>query len=421
MIQHTAIPLAAPRRCCARRPLLPPVPSRRRHPSRCASVKVLTVGRRRPSRPRTSSPGEVRPRVESRLGFRVAGKIVQRHAELGQRVQAGPGAGATRSAGLPAGGRCGPRPGRRRRARNRDLAAADFKRFATLQRPELHQRRRTGAPRDHAQGGAGAAGPGAGAARRAGQPGRATPAWWPTWPAWSRRVEAEPGQVVGAGTPVVRMAQDGPRDVVFSVPEDKVAAIRPGSPVRRAPVGRRRAGRRARCAKWRPVPTRSRAPTPSRWRCRPAPSRRWARPPTCSPQALGRAGTPVIKLPTSALRQEGQGSAVWVLDRASMTVRSQPVQIATADGNEAVVAAGLQPGHAGGRPPACTCWRRGRRCASTRSARSAPRRPRRARSRPLRRPRPSSRSQPGEARHERGRRRRGRASTSRAGRWSIRR
>ena len=25
------------------------------------------------------------------------------------------------------------------------------------------------------------------------------------------------------------------------------------------------------------------------------------------------------------LRQEGQGSAVWVLDRATMTVRSQPV------------------------------------------------------------------------------------------------
>jgi hypothetical protein len=33
-----------------------------------------------------------------------------------------------------------------------------------------------------------------------------------------------------------------------------------------------------------------------------------------------------------------------VLDTASMTVRSQPVQIATADGNEAVIASGLQPG-----------------------------------------------------------------------------
>eukprot|EP01034_Spumella_vulgaris_P003030 gene3030-3915_t len=52
------------------------------------SVKLLTVG--------TSGfesgyefSGEVRARVESRLGFRVAGKIVRRQAELGQRVKAG--------------------------------------------------------------------------------------------------------------------------------------------------------------------------------------------------------------------------------------------------------------------------------------------------------------------------------------------
>jgi multidrug efflux pump subunit AcrA (membrane-fusion protein) len=63
-----------------------------------------------------------------------------------------------------------------------------------------------------------------------------------------------------------------------------------------------------------------------------------------TPKDLSLAGSPVIKLPTSALRKEGQGTAVWVLDTGTMTVRSQPVQIATADGNEAVIAAGLQPG-----------------------------------------------------------------------------
>jgi len=62
------------------------------------------------------------------------------------------------------------------------------------------------------------------------------------------------------------------------------------------------------------------------------------------PQGLGGSVVQVIKLPTSALRQEGKGSAVWVLDKASMTVKSQTIQIATADGNEAVIAAGLQPG-----------------------------------------------------------------------------
>ncbi|MDP3337291.1 MAG: efflux RND transporter periplasmic adaptor subunit, partial [Rhodoferax sp.] len=62
------------------------------------------------------------------------------------------------------------------------------------------------------------------------------------------------------------------------------------------------------------------------------------------PQALQSAGTPVIKLPTSALWQQGQATAVWVLDPGSMTVRAQTVQIATADGNDVVVSAGLQPG-----------------------------------------------------------------------------
>jgi hypothetical protein len=62
------------------------------------------------------------------------------------------------------------------------------------------------------------------------------------------------------------------------------------------------------------------------------------------PAALQHVGTPVIKLPTSALRQEGQATAVWVLDVPTMTVKSQVVQIATADGNDVVVASGLAPG-----------------------------------------------------------------------------
>jgi hypothetical protein len=52
----------------------------------------------------------------------------------------------------------------------------------------------------------------------------------------------------------------------------------------------------------------------------------------------------VIKLPTSALRQDGNATAVWVLDVPSMTVKLQKIQIATADGNDVVVASGLQSG-----------------------------------------------------------------------------
>jgi multidrug efflux pump subunit AcrA (membrane-fusion protein) len=69
---------------------------------------------------------------------------------------------------------------------------------------------------------------------------------------------------------------------------------------------------------------------------------------TIVPQGGARAGVAVgaavIKLPTSALRQEGGQSAVWVLDTTAMTVASQAVEVETADGNMAVIKSGLRPG-----------------------------------------------------------------------------
>ena len=52
------------------------------------AVKVMTVGVNAFSSGYEFA-GEVRAQVESRLGFRVGGKIIKRQAELGQRVKAG--------------------------------------------------------------------------------------------------------------------------------------------------------------------------------------------------------------------------------------------------------------------------------------------------------------------------------------------
>ena len=52
------------------------------------AVKVVTVGESATSFDLEFS-GEVRARVESILGFRVGGKLINRPAELGQRVKAG--------------------------------------------------------------------------------------------------------------------------------------------------------------------------------------------------------------------------------------------------------------------------------------------------------------------------------------------
>lgn len=304
------------------------------------AVKVITVGVDN-FQSTHEFAGEVRARVESRLGFRVAGKIIQRQAELGQRVKAGQvlaqldprdyqlAADAARAQLAAA-------------TTNRDLAAADFKRYATLKDQNFIsgaelERRETAfkaaqAQLDQAKAQLASQGNQAGYTSLVADVSGVVTA-----------IEAEVGQVVSAGSPVVRIAQEGPRDVVFSVPEDKVAAIKPGSEVsvrawsdNTALAGKVRevAASADPVTRTYPVKVSLDATTP---------------PPLgatvyVAPRALSLAGTPVIKLPTSALRKEGQGTAVWVLDKATMTLKSQPVQIAMADGNEAVVSSGLQPG-----------------------------------------------------------------------------
>ncbi len=304
------------------------------------SVKVLTVGAQ-DFGASYEFAGEVRARVESRLGFRVAGKIVQRQAEVGQRVRAGQllaqldpqdyrlAADAARAQVQSA-------------QTNRDLAAADFKRFSTLKDQgfisgaELERRESTlkaaQASLEQAQAQLNSQGNQAAYTNLTADAAGIVTA-----------VEAEPGQVVTAGTPVVRIAQDGGRDAVFSVPEDKVAAIKPGSDV----SVRAWAQNAELTGKVREVAA-SADPVTRTFAVKVALDTASAPPLGATvyltPAALAHAGVQVIKLPTSALRQEGKGSAVWVLDEANMTVRSQPVVVATADGNEAVIASGLQPG-----------------------------------------------------------------------------
>jgi membrane fusion protein, multidrug efflux system len=52
----------------------------------------------------------------------------------------------------------------------------------------------------------------------------------------------------------------------------------------------------------------------------------------------------VHKLPLSALKEEQGRTIVWLVDKATMTVKPQPVQVAGADGNDAVISGGLNAG-----------------------------------------------------------------------------
>jgi len=283
---------------------------------------------------------EVRPRIESHLGFRVAGKLVKRQAEVGQRVKAGEvlaqldprdfvlAADAARAQVNAA-------------LTNRDLAAADFKRYQALREQnfiagaELERRETTlkAAQASLEQAQAQFASQGNQTAYTnlvADVPGVVT------------AIEAEPGQVVTAGMTVVRIAQDGPRDVVFSVPEDKVAAMKAGSDVavRLWSDNTKLKGKVREVAASADPVTRTfpiKVTVDGNGLTLGATV-------YVSPQSLSMVGAPVIKVPTTALRKDGNGTAVWVLDKPTMTVKSQTVQIATADGNEAVISSGLTPG-----------------------------------------------------------------------------
>ena len=157
-------------------------------------------------------------------------------------------------------------------------------------------------------------------------------------------VEAEVGAVLAAGTPVLRLAHDGPRDAVFAVPEDVVAALRPLQ-------GRKGALQVRRWGTALPVPATLREVAAA---ADPATRTFLAKADLGAAQLeLGQTVTVVIdqpraeavlRLPLAAVVQVNGQSAVWVLDRASMTVRPQPVVVASADGNRLVLASGLAAG-----------------------------------------------------------------------------
>lgn len=304
------------------------------------AVKVLTVGADT-QHANAEYAGEVQARVESRLGFRVPGKIIRRPVELGQRVQAGQVLAqldpqdyklseAAARAQLAAA------------ATNRDLAAADFKRYQDLKdqnfisSAELERRDSTlkaaQAQWDAAQ---------------AQLRGQGNQAGYTTLVAdvsgVVTAVDAEVGQVVAAGTPVVRIAQDGARDVLFAVPEDRVQQLRVGSA--------------AQVQLWSTHATvqgvvrevaASADPVTRTYAVRVALQAKDALPlgstVSVTAAALSHGDLAVIKLPTSALMRDGNSSAVWVLEPASMTVKLTPVEVLTADGNEAVLGSGLKPG-----------------------------------------------------------------------------
>jgi RND family efflux transporter MFP subunit len=284
---------------------------------------------------------EVRARTESRLAFRVGGKILMRQAEVGQRVQAGQvlaevdvqdyALAAQAAQALVNGARS-----------QRDLAAADFKRYEALlvqnfiSAAELERRstslKAAQASLDQAL---------AQAQAQTNQVGYAK--LTATVSGVVTGVEAEPGQVVSAGQPVLRFAHDGPRDAVFAVPEHVVGRLKMGQKMT-VSVGNTSQTIQGQVREIGAIAD----PATRTFTVKLGLDKAEALPLgiTLNVQAPQLAGSlaDVIKVPTSALRQEANQTSVWIYDPQTATVASQVVQVATADGNDVVIASGLKPG-----------------------------------------------------------------------------
>ena len=288
--------------------------------------------------------GEIRARVESRLGFRVGGKMTERPVNVGDAVKAGQ---------LLA--RLDPRDLRlvedvaraavASAAVNLQQAEADFKRYRDLKDQgfisgaELERRETTlkvaQAQLEQARAQSGVQGNQAGyAALTADASGVVT------------GVDVEPGMVVAAGASVVRLAHDGPRDVVFSVPEDKVGLIQ-AIEARQGTVKVRlwSSGAATVPAKIREI---SAAADPATRTFLVKADLGDADAPRLGQTATVAVDTPrvagVARVPLSALKEDHGKSTVWIVDAASMTTVSRLVTIGGAEGNDAVVLAGLMPG-----------------------------------------------------------------------------
>jgi RND family efflux transporter MFP subunit len=302
-------------------------------------VRTMTVA------PRSSAAmaefsGEVRPRVETRAGFQVPGRVTQRLVEVGQTVKAGQVlatvdaqdyrlAAEAADAGLSAA------------KVDRDQQRADYRRFEELQhkgfisQADLDRRKASldAAEAKYLQADASARSSG----NQAGYSALRAP-----HDAVVIGVDAEVGQVVAAGQSVIRLARTGEKEVLIGIPEQQLALLKDASEiqVRLWAGGPPIEGRLRELA---PVADAATRTFPARIALvNPAPS-----------VALGMTATvafatpiaqPIIAVPLQALQAEAGATHAWLFDPGTQSVRRTRVQIVNVAGNEIVIGDGLKAG-----------------------------------------------------------------------------
>ncbi len=308
------------------------------------SVRTMTVAPSAVNGAQVLS-GEIRAEIESRLGFRVAGKITKRMVEPGQAVKAGQVLMQLDASDYALAAQAAV-ASKTAASVNRDQASADLKRFEELYKQgfisaaELDRRKTTLTASQASLDAANAQSASQGNQTRyttlvADVAGVVT------------SVDAEVGQVVTAGTPVLRLAKNGAREVVFALPEDQLKGVKAGEAVAVrlwADADKKLVAKVSEIAASADAVTRTY--TVKATMQGDAATQAAIKLGMTATVELPGAGTgaAALKLPlTAVFEQQGQ-SSVWVFDAASSSVQAQAVQVAGADGNDALIASGLKPG-----------------------------------------------------------------------------
>ncbi|WP_260673772.1 efflux RND transporter periplasmic adaptor subunit [Comamonas aquatica] len=309
-------------------------------PEPVRAVKLLEVGAS-PLQTRVEYAGDVRAQTESRLGFQVAGKLVRRAVNVGDVVRQGQVLAEIDGQDYALAAQAAQAQVAAARTQ-RDLAQADWQRFSALKEKgfisgvELDRRRASlqsaQAQLEQAQAQAAAQSNQSSYARLLAPAAGVITA-----------VSAEPGQVVSAGTAVLQLAHDGPRDAVIAVPEGARGQIAVGQAVQVriwSMAERLSATVREMAASADPV-TRTYSVKVG-LQGQPQPD--LGATAYVSMDSGAAAAQAALKLPTTALWQQQGASMVWRFDPASATVQAQRVEVGSVEGSEVVIASGLEPG-----------------------------------------------------------------------------
>jgi RND family efflux transporter MFP subunit len=284
--------------------------------------------------------GDVRPRYESRLGFRVGGKISARKVEVGGIVKRGTLLMQLDPQDLRL-GQAQAQASLRAAETTLELAQAELKRYQNLRSQNFVSQavldEKVAAARSSQ---ATVESSRAALLEQANQTGYANLV--SDTDGVVTAIDAEVGQVVAAGTPVVRVARTDEKEVVIGVPEDQVGALRSVGEVAVrlwADPGRSIPGRIREVSPMADPATRTytvKVAVPARDDVRLGM--------TAVVELKQRAGGggPALRVPLSALHQDKGVTALWVIENGA--VRLVPVRVGGVSGNEVVLAEGVRAG-----------------------------------------------------------------------------